>query len=100
MTHESTAAWRELLVTLGGLDSAFLEGDRAVTDDRHIADGYRMLATTLGVRHVSLRRSQPSALGGGQLAVPARPTVGWRQYRRLLLHVPGRPDAALPHQRQ
>lgn len=49
MTHESTAAWQELLNTLGGLDRSFLEGDRAVADDRHIADGYRMLATTLGV---------------------------------------------------
>ncbi|MEE6178978.1 hypothetical protein [Mycobacterium sp. 050134] len=49
MTHESTAAWRGLLETLAALDRSFLEGDRAVTDDRHIADGYRMLATTLGV---------------------------------------------------
>jgi hypothetical protein len=49
MTHESTAAWNELLTTLGSLDRTFLEGDRSVTDDRHIADGYRMLATTLGV---------------------------------------------------
>jgi hypothetical protein len=49
LTHESTAAWRELLATVGDLDRRFLEGDRAVTDDRHIADGYRMLAATLGV---------------------------------------------------
>ena len=49
MTHESTTAWKDLLVTLGDLDRSFIEGDRAVTDDRHIADGYRMLATTLGV---------------------------------------------------
>ncbi|HUE31875.1 MAG TPA: DUF1214 domain-containing protein [Mycobacterium sp.] len=49
MTHESTVAWKELLATLGGLDRSFLEGDRAVTDDRHVADGYRMLAATLGV---------------------------------------------------
>ncbi|MGO9509357.1 MAG: DUF1214 domain-containing protein [Mycobacterium sp.] len=49
MTHESTAAWKELLATIGELDRSFLEGDRAVTDDRHVADGYRMLATTLGV---------------------------------------------------
>ncbi|BDB39903.1 MULTISPECIES: DUF1214 domain-containing protein [Mycobacterium] len=49
MTHESTTAWKELLATLGDLDRGFLEGDKAVTDDRHIADGYRMLATTLGV---------------------------------------------------
>ncbi|BBZ46416.1 DUF1214 domain-containing protein [Mycobacterium parmense] len=49
MTHESPSAWRELLETLGGLDASFLEGERAVTDDRHVADGYRMLAATLGV---------------------------------------------------
>src|SRR6202795_2565481 len=49
MTHESTAAWKELLATIGELDRSFLEGDRAVTDDRHVADGYRMLAATLGV---------------------------------------------------
>jgi Protein of unknown function (DUF1214) len=49
MTHESTAAWKELVATVGELDRSFLEGDRAVNDDRHIADGYRTLATTLGV---------------------------------------------------
>jgi hypothetical protein len=49
MTHESTAAWKELLATVGDLDRSFLEGDRAVTDDRHVADGYRTLAATLGV---------------------------------------------------
>jgi Protein of unknown function (DUF1214) len=49
MTHESTAAWRELLATVSDLDRSFVEGDRAVTDDRHVADGYRMLAATLGV---------------------------------------------------
>ncbi|CAM3280642.1 DUF1214 domain-containing protein [Mycobacterium colombiense] len=49
MTHQSTEAWQELLKTLGELGHSFLEGDRAVTDDRHVADGYRMLAATLGV---------------------------------------------------
>lgn len=48
-THESTAAWRQLLSALGELDRSFLEGDRAVTDDRHVGDGYRMLGATLGV---------------------------------------------------
>lgn len=48
-THESTAAWAELLETLAGLDRSFLDGDRAVSDDRHVADGYRTIATTLGV---------------------------------------------------
>jgi len=58
--HESTAAWRELLDTLGGLDRCFLEGDRAVTDERHIADGYRMLATTLGVAFDTYLFAEPS----------------------------------------
>jgi hypothetical protein len=58
--HESTAAWRELLDTLGGLDRTFLEGDRAVSDDRHIADGYRMLATTLGVALDTYLFAEPS----------------------------------------
>ena len=49
MTHASTEAWGELLDTLRDLDQAFLVGDRAVQDDRHVADGYRALATTLGV---------------------------------------------------
>ncbi|MBV9513514.1 MAG: hypothetical protein JO280_05645, partial [Mycobacteriaceae bacterium] len=57
---ESPAAWRELLETLGTLDHSFLEGDRAVTDDRHIADGYRMLATTLGVAFDAYLFAEPS----------------------------------------
>lgn len=60
MSHESTTAWRELLDTLGSLDSSFLTGDRAVTDDRHIADGYRMLATTLGVAFDTYLFAEPS----------------------------------------
>ncbi|MGV0803657.1 hypothetical protein ABQF26_42140, partial [Mycolicibacterium elephantis] len=58
--RESSKAWRELLDTLGELDKAFLEGDRAVTDDRHIADGYRMLATTLGVAMDTYLFAEPS----------------------------------------
>ena len=61
--HDSTAAWRELLDTLGGLDRCFLEGDRAVTDERHIADGYRMLATTLGVAFDTYLFAEPSRHG-------------------------------------
>lgn len=60
MTHDSTTAWRELLDTLGGLDASFLTGDRAVTDDRHVADGYRMLATTLGVAFDTYLFAEPS----------------------------------------
>ncbi|ODQ93745.1 DUF1214 domain-containing protein [Mycolicibacterium holsaticum] len=58
--HESTRAWHELLDTLGSLDAAFLEGERAVTDDRHVADGYRMLATTLGVALDNYLFAEPS----------------------------------------
>lgn len=46
---DAAAAWRDLLDTLGGLDASFTNGDRKVTDDRQIADGYRMLAMALGV---------------------------------------------------
>ncbi|OBK24720.1 DUF1214 domain-containing protein [Mycobacterium asiaticum] len=59
MKHESTTAWRELLSALGDLDSSFLEGDRAVTDERHVADGYRMLAATLGVAFDSYLFTEP-----------------------------------------
>ncbi len=58
--HQSTAAWRTLLDTLRELDRSFLEGDRAVADDRHIGDGYRMLATTLGVAFDTYLFADPS----------------------------------------
>ena len=58
--HESTAAFNELLETLGGLDRSFLEGDRAVTDDRHVADGYRQILTTLGVALDTYLFAEPS----------------------------------------
>ena len=93
MTHESTAAWRELLDTLGGLDRSFLDGDRAVTDDRHIADGYRMLATTLGVASTPIcsanragrcsSRSTPrsGATGDGAATTPTPTTSSARSIR-------------------
>src|SRR5258705_544174 len=77
MTHESTAAWRELLETIGGLDSSFLEGDRAVTDDRHIADGYRMLATTLGVAFDTYLFADPSRPKWVEVNSPFRPDRRW-----------------------
>ncbi|MBZ5737090.1 DUF1214 domain-containing protein [Nocardioides mangrovi] len=48
-THESTAAWHELLDGLRDLESSFLTGDRAVAGAQAVADGYRALATVLGV---------------------------------------------------
>ena len=72
--------------------------DRAVADDRHVADGYRALATTLGVapRHLPVRRAEPADLHGDQHAVPPRPALGRRQHRRLLPDRAGRPGAPLP----
>ena len=75
--HESTTAWRELLDTLGGLDRAFIEGDRAVTDDRHIADGYRMLATTLGVAFDTYLFAEPSRPQWVELNTPFRRDRRW-----------------------
>lgn len=75
--HESSKAWRELLDTLGELDKAFLEGDRAVTDDRHIADGYRMLATTLGVAMDTYLFAEPSRPVWVELNTPHRRDRRW-----------------------
>jgi len=75
--HESTAAWRELLETLGSLDRSFLEGDRAVTDDRHIADGYRMLATTLGVAFDTYLFPEPGRPVFVELNTPFRRDRRW-----------------------
>lgn len=58
--HASTAAWRELLDTLRDLDRPFLEGVKAVVDDRNLADGYRALATTLGVAFDTYLFAEPS----------------------------------------
>jgi hypothetical protein len=75
--HQSTAAWRELLDTLGGLDRSFLDGDRAVTDDRHIADGYRMIATTLGVAFDTYLFVEPSRPMFVEVNTPFRRDRRW-----------------------
>src|SRR5262245_51260047 len=46
---ETTAAWRELLDGLASIDQMFLDGPRAVHDERSVAEGYRMAAIGLGV---------------------------------------------------
>ncbi len=48
-TWDMTRAWRELLDGLAELDAQFLEGPRAVGDERAVAEGYRMLTTGLSV---------------------------------------------------
>jgi hypothetical protein len=47
--YASTAAWRELLDGLRELDEHFLSGPKAVRDETAVAEGYRFLATILGV---------------------------------------------------
>ncbi|MEH3140595.1 MAG: DUF1214 domain-containing protein [Mycobacterium kyogaense] len=77
MSAESTTAWQELVQTLGELDRGFTGGDRAVVDDRHLADGYRMLATTLGVAfdtYLFAERSRPQFV---ELNTPFRRDRRW-----------------------
>ena len=56
------------------------------SDDRHLADGYRQLATTLGVAFDTYLFAEPSRPIFIELnnAVPPRPAVGRRQHRRVL----------------
>ena len=77
MSAESTTAWRELIQTLGELDRGFTEGDRAVSDDRHLADGYRMLATTLGVAFDTYLFAEPSRPQFVELNTPFRRDRRW-----------------------
>jgi hypothetical protein len=76
-TAESTTAWNELLDTLRDLDKSFLEGDRAVQDDRHLADGYRQLATTLGVAFDTYLFAEPSRPFFVELNNPFRRDRRW-----------------------
>jgi hypothetical protein len=46
---DSSAAWRELLDGLRDLDQTFLEGPKAVRGEQSVVEGYRFLASVLGV---------------------------------------------------
>ena len=48
-TWETTAAWHELLDGVRALDQVFLTGEKAVSGEAAVVDGYRNLLTTLGV---------------------------------------------------
>ena len=47
--YETTGAVHELLELLGGLDSNFLTGDRAVGDDQQVLEGYKWIFSILQV---------------------------------------------------
>lgn len=74
---EVTVAWRELLDTLRGLDDSFMTGPKAVRDDRHVADGYRMIATTLGVAFDTYLFADPTRPRWLELNSPFRPDRRW-----------------------
>jgi hypothetical protein len=74
---KSTEAWQELLETLGSLDQSFLTGDRAVSDDRHVADGYRTIATTLGVALDTYLFAEPSRPVFVEVNTPHRRDRRW-----------------------
>ncbi len=62
---------------MSGLDRSFLDGERAVTDDRQIADGYRMLATTLGVAFDTYLFGEPSRPMFVEVNTPFRRDRRW-----------------------
>lgn len=57
---QTTEAWHELLAGLRELEETFLSGDRAVEGESAVVDGYRMLATTLGVGLDTYLFAEPS----------------------------------------
>lgn len=46
---QSSAAWRELLTAFADFENLFLEGPKAVRGETAVAEGYRFLATMLGL---------------------------------------------------
>lgn len=76
-TYDSTAAWHELLDGLRELEGSFLTGDRAVSGEQAVADGYRMLATVLGVGLDTYLFSDPSRPRFSDLVTPFRRDRRW-----------------------
>lgn len=76
-TPESSTAWNELLDTLRDLPAAFLDGPRAVEDDRHLADGFRALATTLGVAFDTYLFADPTRPQRVEVNTPFRRDRRW-----------------------
>lgn len=77
MTYESTAAWHELLDGLRELEGSFLTGDRAVSGEQAVADGYRMLGTVLGVGLDTYLFSDPSRPRFSDIVTPFRRDRRW-----------------------
>ena len=74
---ESTAAWRELLDGVRDLDAHFLEGPRAVNGEQAIAEGYKFLATMLGLAFDIYLFSDPARPRFADINTPFRADRRW-----------------------
>ena len=74
---EATAAWRKLLDALGAVDATFLEGPKAVDDEASVAEGYRFLATVLGVAFDVFLFADPARPRFVDINTPFRPDRRW-----------------------
>jgi hypothetical protein len=70
-------AWRELMDGLAELDAQFLEGPRTLGDERSVAEGYRMLATGLGVALDVYLYADPARPAFVDVNTPARRDRSW-----------------------
>lgn len=76
-TWASTEAWRDLLDGLRAMDASFLTGDRAVSGEAAVVDGYRNLATVLGVALDCYLFPEPSRPQFVQVNTPFRRDRRW-----------------------
>jgi hypothetical protein len=74
---ESTRAWRELTDGLRELDATFLDGPNAVTGEQSVAEGYRFLATVMGVACDIFLFSDPARPRFVDINTPFRPDRAW-----------------------
>ena len=74
---ETTRAWRALLDGLAELDGPFLEGPRAVGDERAVVEGYRMLTTGLAVALDVYLYADPSRPSFVDVNTPFRRDRAW-----------------------
>ncbi len=77
MASDVTAAWRELLEGLRVLDTAFLAGPKAVRGDQAVAEGYRFLATALGVAFDAYLFADPARPRFVDINTPFRADLAW-----------------------
>ena len=77
MAWDATAAWHELLDGLRDLDAGFLEGPKAVRGEQAVAEGYRFLATVLGVAFDTYLFADPARPRFVDINTPFRADRAW-----------------------